>query len=246
MSDAIPPADEGLYEPLRQGSWLLAHLGQSLDGFVATAAGHSRFVNGSANLMHLHRLRALADAVIVGAGTVAADDPQLTVRLVAGRSPVRVVLDPQASLPADRRIFRDGAAPTLQASLAPGQAPGPAPGQPPGQPWERAERLVVAARDGALCLEDLRRQLAERGLTRLFVEGGGITVSRFLAAGLLDRLQLCVAPVLIGGGRPGLAVPPAATMDQALRPPCRRWAMGPDVLFDFDLRAARAGAGPAL
>lgn len=242
MQDAIPTADEALYEPLRHGSWLLAHLGQSLDGFVATAAGHSRFVNGSANLMHLHRLRALADAVIVGAGTVAADDPQLTVRLVAGRSPVRVVLDPRASLPADRRVFRDGAAPTLQVSLAPGQAPGQASGQASGG----AERLLVAARDGALCLEDLRRQLAERGLTRLFVEGGGITVSRFLAAGLLDRLQLCVAPVLIGGGRPGLAVPPAATMDEALRPPCRRWAMGPDVLFDFDLAAARAGGGAGL
>ena len=72
----------------------VGHLGQSLDGFIATHAGESQFVTGEENILHLHRMRALCDAVVVGAGTVAADDPQLTTRHVSGPSPLRVVLDP--------------------------------------------------------------------------------------------------------------------------------------------------------
>ncbi len=223
MSAAIPPADESLYAPLQAAAWRLGHLGQSLDGFIGTAGGRADAINGPENLDHLHRLRALADAVVVGAGTVVADDPRLTVRRVAGDNPVRVVVDPRGALLPDHRVFQDGAAPTLQASLEPGPAPG------------RAERLVVARRDGALALDDLFAQLAARGLRRIFVEGGGQTVSRCLAAGLLDRLQLCLAPLLLGGGRRGLAVPEAASMAEALRAPCRTYAMGADVLFDFDL-----------
>lgn len=223
MNDLLPAGGEGLYAPLQDVSWRLGHLGQSLDGFVGTTRGRADVINGPENLDHLHRLRALADAVIVGAGTVATDDPQLTVRRVAGRNPVRVVLDPRGTLRAEHRIFQDGAAPTLQASLKPGRAPG------------AAERLVLAERDGTLSLADLVAKLAARGLGRLFVEGGGVTVSRFLAAGLLDRLQLCIAPLLLGGGRRGLSVAPAESMEQALRAPCRCYAMGSDVLFDFDL-----------
>ncbi|MEX0760690.1 MAG: dihydrofolate reductase family protein [Tistlia sp.] len=222
--EGLLAAEAGLYEPLQRPAWCLGHLGQSLDGFVGTLEGRLDAINGPENLDHLHRLRAFADAVLVGAGTVAVDDPRLTVRRVAGEHPVRVVLDPRGALRPDHRIFQDGEAATLQVCLAPGEAPG------------RAERLVVAGHDGALSLPDLVERLADRGLRRLFVEGGGITVSRFLAAGLLDRLQICVAPLLLGGGRRGLALPPARTLDEALRAPCRRYVMGEDVLFDFALR----------
>lgn len=234
MSLAPPPADESLYAPLRASSWRLGHLGQSLDGFIGTAEGRADAINGAANLDHLHRLRALADAVVVGAGTVAADDPRLTVRRVPGDNPVRVVLDPRGALRPDHRVFQDGAAPTLQVCLGQGAASAPPPGQPPGL----AERLIVAEADGALSLHDLVERLAARGLRRLFVEGGGVTVSRFLAAGLLDRLQVCVAPLLLGGGRRGLVVPTAETLSEGLRAPCRTFAMGPDVLFDLDLGGA--------
>jgi riboflavin biosynthesis pyrimidine reductase len=76
----------------------------------------------------------------------------------------------------------------------------------------------------------------------VFVEGGGVTVSRFLEAGALDRLHVCVAPLLIGSGRPALTLPPVAELTQALRPPCRVAAMGDDVLFDFDLSGYRDGS----
>ncbi len=71
----------------------------------------------------------------------------------------------------------------------------------------------------------------------MFVEGGGVTVSRWMNAGLLDRLQVATAPVLIGAGRPALQLPPAINMDAAQRPPHRLYRMGKDVLWDFDLRA---------
>eukprot|EP01041_Mallomonas_annulata_P020239 gene20239-39928_t len=109
-----------LYKPLLDarlapGSspWVVAQLGQSLDGFVATATGDSYYVNGPHCLLHLHRLRALCDAVLVGAGTVAIDNPQLTTRRVPGPQPVRVVMDPDARLDGGSRVFRDGMAPTL-------------------------------------------------------------------------------------------------------------------------------------
>ena len=90
----------------------VGHLGQSIDGFIATHSGDSQFVTGEENLRHMHRMRALSDAVIVGAGTVAADDPQLTTRQVSGPSPLRVVIDPMRRLAPTYRVFQDEAAPT--------------------------------------------------------------------------------------------------------------------------------------
>jgi riboflavin-specific deaminase-like protein len=205
----------------------VAHLGQSLDGFIATYSGDSRYVNGRGNLLHLHRMRALCDAVVVGAGTIAADDPQLTTRLVPGRNPVRVVLDPDRRLGREYRVFSDGAAPTVLAcrqSLA-------------GRPHGAAEVLGVADRDGRFDLAALLAALRARGWTRIFVEGGGRTVSSFLAAGLLDRLQLTVAPLLIGDGRPAIRLPAPTRLGDCRRPSHRIYRMGEDILFDCDLAA---------
>src|SRR5207237_10104732 len=89
------------------------HRGPSPAGFTATHPGASQFVTGEANIRHLHRMRAPCDAVVVGAGTVAADDPQLTTRHVSGPSPVRVVLDPGRRLADHYRVFNDDSADTL-------------------------------------------------------------------------------------------------------------------------------------
>lgn len=231
----VPPAVRpmlDLYAPVcsvRAGRpFTLAHLGQSLDGNIATASGDSYYVTGPDNVRHLHRLRALASAIVVGAGTVARDDPQLTVRHVVGSNPVRVVLDPSARLDAHRRVFTDGAAPTLvvHAEGTSARAPG------------NAEVLEVPSDGSGLTLAVLLACLHERGITSVFVEGGGATVSRFVEAGLIDRLHIAIAPLVTGRGRQGLTLPARERIDECLRPAYRVFAMGGDVLFDCDLRAA--------
>ncbi len=234
---SAPPSDAArdlldLYLPLQLDSGLvIGQIGQSLDGRIATEQGHSHYVTGPADIRRLHRLRALVDAVVVGAGTVAADDPRLTVREVEGDNPVRVVVDPNGRLADDRAVFRDGAARTVVVRRAP-------PGNPGG--WPRPDLLELpadpACPDGRLAPSAIVAGLRAQGLARILVEGGGVTVSRFLAAGVLTRLHVAVAPLLIGSGRHALTLPPVPSLDRALRPPCRRFPLGDDMLFDLDLR----------
>lgn len=218
----LPLCNAGPAQPLSVG-----HLGQSLDGHIATDSGDSCFVTGPENILHMHRMRALCDAVLVGAATVAADDPQLTTRLVPGNNPLRVVLDPQRRLSARHRVFSDGQAPTLLVCAETQLAAGDSIGQ--------AKVLAVPESNGQLLLSALLPKLRRRGVHALFIEGGGVTVSRFLQAGLLQRLQVAVAPLLIGSGRPAIRLPESARLGECLRPNCRIFRMGKDVLFDCDL-----------
>jgi diaminohydroxyphosphoribosylaminopyrimidine deaminase/5-amino-6-(5-phosphoribosylamino)uracil reductase len=213
----------------------VGHLGQSLDGFIATQAGDSRWVTGQENLRHMHRLRALCDAVVVGAGTVAIDDPQLTTRLVEGRSPLRVVIDPDRRLGEHHRLFTDAAAETLyvcaKSLIQPGE--------------RRYGSATIVGLDGdcdRVDVVELTRMLRARGCARLFVEGGGVTVSMFLAANLLDRLHVAIAPLLIGDGRPAIRLPARDLLEECHRPKYRVFRMGGDVLFDCDLSASSSDA----
>ncbi len=235
--DAVPIAGSQLaelYGPLCRahrnarvnGSFAVAHLAQSLDGRIATRSGASQWVSGDEDLLHTHRMRALADAVLVGVDTVLLDDPQLTVRRCAGENPVRVVIDPERRLDGSQRIFRDGAATTVLFAAEDHAGNGEALGNAEVVPMPR----------GALGLDprEMRRALARRGLTWLFIEGGGITVSRFLEAGAIDRLQLTIAPLIIGSGRPSIALPEIESLAGGLRPRTRRFAMGGDVMIECD------------
>ena len=234
-----PPAARvllDLYGPLCSAgpkrALALAQLGQSLDGNIATASGDSYFVTGPDSLRHLHRLRALCAAVVVGAGTVARDDPRLTVRHVEGDSPVRVVLDPNARLDAGHRVFTDASVRTIVVHATDVDAPAPG----------LAEVLKVPVERSRLRLDVLLRELHARGLWSVLVEGGGVTVSSFIEAGLLDRLQIAIAPLITGDGRPGLTLAARDKIAECLRPQHRVFALGGDVLFDCDLRAAAPAA----
>jgi len=166
------------------------------------------------------------DAVIVGAGTVELDDPELTTRLVAGDHPTRVVIDPTLRVTHARKLYRDGLAPTLIACQREGR-------RPDGPP--RIPLLELARESERLSLPELLAALAARGLRRVFVEGGGVTLSNFIQARCLDRLHVTVCPILIGCGRPGISLPGVDRLDQALRPVTRRFTLGEDVLFDCRL-----------
>jgi len=238
-SDALPDSDPrraliDLYLPICSATdarpITVGHLGQSLDGFIATHAGESQYVTGEENIKHLHRMRALCDAVVVGAGTVAADDPQLTTRHVSGPSPVRVVLDPTRRLSDRYRVFNDDSADTLYvcaASLVRG-----------GEThFGRAQLVGVAELGDGIDVTAVQRLLRARGCHRIFVEGGGVTVSMFLEANLLDRLQIAIAPLLIGDGRPAIRITPPRALSDCHRPRYRVFRMGADVLFDCELGA---------
>lgn len=228
-----------LYVPIcnvrAQSPLTVGHLGQGLDGYIATGSGDSNYVTGPENILHLHRMRALCDAVLVGAETIAADDPRLTTRRTDGSNPVRVVLDPQRRLADTFGVFSDASAPTLLVCEEARSTAGPR---------GRAEILGVPLGASGLDLEALLRALHARGLYAVFVEGGGKTVSAFLERGLLDRLQIAIAPLITGTGRPGIRLGARERIDECLRLPHRVFTMGDDVLFDCDLRAAPADGPP--
>lgn len=222
-----PPASEALRriaesDPARP--MFVGQLGQSLDGRIATISGESHYINGEEGLDHLHRLRASVDAVLVGAGTVAADNPQLTVRRCAGRNPARVVIDPRGRLDTDARWLADDGARRIlvtSSSVAP----------PPG-----VERLAFPAAE-AIDPRAIVEALAGLGLRRVLVEGGARTISAFIDAGALDRLHLIVSSVIIGSGRTGVELQPLARLRDAMRPRTEVYRLGDsDFLFDCDLR----------
>ena len=102
--------------------------------------------------------------------------------------------------------------------------------------------LRLPAASGPQLLPALLQCLAARGMRRVLVEGGAITVSHFVAAGLLDRLHVVVAPFLMGSGKPALQLPPITTLEQALRPPARCYRLGADQLYDLDMRGIAGGS----
>lgn len=188
-------------------------LATSLDGRIATASGESRWITGPAAREAVHRLRAEHDAVVIGVETALADDPELTVRLEGwtGCQPARVVLDSRQRLPADSRLARAARdIPTYVISTQPPQARLIDAG---------VQVLQVVADDGGRAgPQTMIAALAERSLSRLFVEGGGQVAASFLRAGLVDRLEWFRAPILLGDeGRAGVGDLALTALAQAPR-----------------------------
>ncbi len=209
--------------------FVVAQLGQTLDGRIATESGESRWINRDAALDHVHALRASVDAVLVGIGTVIADDPLLNVRRVVGPNPARVVLDPNGRLPLAAKLLgaADGARRVVVRDAA-CDVP-----VPPG-----VEVVRIARENGCLPPLAVIEALFALGLQRVLIEGGAVTVSAFIDAGAVDRLHVLVAPMLMGSGKPGLALTPIVRLGDALRPATRVHVLADgDVLFDCDLRS---------
>ena len=221
-----------LYGPLARrdlGSYVAAQVGQSLDGRVATVTGDARDVSGPDGLAHLHRMRALADAVIIGVRTALHDSPRLTVRLCDGANPARVVIDPQGRLPDDAPLLADDGTRRIVIQTVARERP------------DGVTTIRLPPRDGEIQPAELVAALHDQGLRCLLVEGGGITIARFIEAGALTRIQMAIAPLLIGDGPQGLTLSTSAPrLADAIRPATRAFSLGSDVVFDCGFSDAAA------
>lgn len=211
----------------------IGQLGQSLDGRIATPTGESRFINLAPALDHLHGIRARVEAVLVGIGTVLADNPRLDVRRCEGRNPARIVVDPNGRLPSDALVLReDGARRLVLRRKGTGTA------LPEG-----VEEIALSPGGEGYAPRDILAALAGAGLRHILIEGGARTLSRFIEADALDRLHLLVAPVIIGAGQTGLDLPPPPSLALARRPLTRVIPLGGgEVLFDCDMRRSAEDA----
>ncbi len=189
----------------RQGTgrpWVTAKYAMSLDGKIATRTGDSRWISGDSSRRHVHELRDRVDAVIVGIGTVLADDPQLTVRPTPadGRQPLRVIVDSRLRLPLRAALAGPALAPgTLAACVADGPAVAGV---------STRERLadrgleflgLPADETGRVDLVALLQALGRRGLSEVLVEGGGELLAGFFSRGVVDQVEAAVAPLVFGG-----------------------------------------------
>jgi len=168
-------------------------LAETLDGYIATAPGDSKWISSAASRSRAHGLRAEVDAILVGIRTVLADDPELSVRHVEGRNPVKLVLDSRLRIPTDARIFQG--APLVVATTE-------------DVPKARQRDVEAAgakvwrapSADGRPILRQVLVRAAAEGLLHVLIEGGGAVAASALEAGLVDRVAVFIAPRILGGG----------------------------------------------
>lgn len=185
-------------------AFTVSHFAQSLDGRIATCGGDSKWIGCAENLLHAHRMRALCDGVLIGARTLRADRPALTVRHAEGGSPVRIVV---------------GAAGNGDVDCLLAAGPGPillvGDGEAPASP--QVERLALPRRNGRIATTAILEELYRRGVLSVYVEGGSATTSAFLADGTIDVLQLHISPLILGTGIPSFVRPEITAVAESVR-----------------------------
>ena len=169
----------------------IAHIAQSLDGFIATNSGESKYISSKENLEHIHRLRAISDIIIVGANTFREDKPKLTTRLVEGDNPKIYVFDP-------KKILKSNQTSNIK---------------------------VISDKD-------IMRNKFKKYKT-IYIEGGGRTISYFMEKNILDRIHVCLCPIMLGGGRPSFIENKNISINNLKSYDPKHYNMGNDVLFDL-------------
>lgn len=225
--------------PRRQRAmpFVTVHYAQTIDGRIASRTGDSRWVSGEDSLQLAHELRAAHDAVLVGIGTVLKDDPRLTVRLVPGTSPVRVVVDSKLRVPSTSNVLRDTTSRTIVATTPFASAAATRRVIETGAEVLQVPVNVAGEVDLRLLLERLRGL----GITSVLVEGGRAIITSILRGRLVDRLMVCIAPKILGQGIDAVGdlhldrLREALTFRDAHFVPC-----GEDIVFDGELERADA------
>jgi GTP cyclohydrolase II len=168
---------------------------QSLDGSIADRPGHPLALSGEASMVFTHSLRAAHDAILVGIGTVLADNPRLNVRLVAGKSPQPVIVDSRLRFPPYAHLLGNGRVPLIATSEAADEA------RRQALEAAGAQVLRLPSQNGWVDLTALLNHLSAMGVRHLMVEGGAQIITSFLASRLVDQVVLTIAPLLVGGLR---------------------------------------------
>lgn len=203
---------------------------QSIDGRIATATGHSRWISSSASLNYAHKLRSIHDGILVGIGTVMNDNPDLTVRMVKGRSPIRIIIDQYLKIPLEANVLKNqDKAKTVIATTVKADS-------------QKASRLmqmgieiltVDSVKDNRVDLQNLLAELGKLGITSVLIEGGASIITSVLRNRLADRLVIIIAPKIVGRGIEAVGNLNIARIDDAYRLSYRKIVRkGDDIIID--------------
>lgn len=206
---------------------------QSLDGRIATATGQSKWISSAASLKFTHKLRAQHDAILVGAGTVIKDNPELTVRLVRGRNPLRIIVDSALKIPAKSKVFQNlSGNRTIIATIKKVSDP----------QFQRLTKLgaevttVTADKQGNVDLKKLLKMLAKRNISSVLVEGGAGVITSILINNLANRLVTVIAPKILGKGIEAVGDLKITNLDLAKKLSIRKMTKsGDDIIIDSRL-----------
>ena len=213
---------------------------ETLDGRIATATGDSQWISSPASLRLAHQLRREHDGIMVGIGTVIADDPQLTVRLVDGRDPLRIIIDSRLRIPDGARVLAGGAARhTLIAATASIDA-----GRADELESLGAEVLRLSSSDNASVVDliELLDLLGRRGIASVLVEGGAGIITSLLSARRVDRMIVAIAPKIIGRGTEAVGDLGITRLGEAITfSSVKTRRLGPDIIFDGRLPLVGVG-----
>jgi len=221
LEEAAKQLNEGFITRVTRGRPAgILKLAMSLDGRIAAANGDSKWISSPPSRELVHRWRRECDAVMVGAGTVIADNPRLTCRVAGGRDPVRVIIDARLRTAPTARVYRERSKAgaivvTTNANLTRAR-----------QKYAHAgvEVISVNARAGELALAELMRKFGQRGWSNVLIEGGAKLAGSALNAGIVDRVAFFVAPKILGAGLPAIETRDARRVSEA------------SPLFDFTAR----------
>jgi diaminohydroxyphosphoribosylaminopyrimidine deaminase/5-amino-6-(5-phosphoribosylamino)uracil reductase len=224
---------EGFSKFIRTGlPFVAAKSALTLDGWTATSSGSSKWITGESSRRFVHRLRQRSDAVMVGVGTVLADDPSLTARLEKkqGKNPLRVIVDTHLRTPPEAKLFRTGSAPTL---IVVGESVS-------GREFkvfedQGATFLVCPEKDGRVDPSAMMARLGKMEVTSVLLEGGSTLMGAMIRRRLIDKFYIFKAPKLLGGGDgvPMACGPGPARIDDCIRlKGVRLRRFGEDVLIE--------------
>jgi diaminohydroxyphosphoribosylaminopyrimidine deaminase / 5-amino-6-(5-phosphoribosylamino)uracil reductase len=203
---------------------------QSIDGRIATATGHSRWISSPASLNYAHKLRSIHDGILVGIGTVLNDNPDLTVRMVKGRSPLRIIVDQYLKIPLEASVLKNqNKSKTIIATTAKANP------QKASQLMQMGIEILTvdSVKDNRVDLQNLLAELGKLGITSVLIEGGASIITSVLRNRLADRLVIIIAPKIIGRGIEAVGNLNIARIDDAYRLSYRKIVRkGDDIIID--------------